>query len=75
MCGPDAGTAASSLQFRQGPHKAVLRCQHEAIKTQANFSALRPYYCYNFNSGVALQGRCTGAAGRLSVRRGGGQEF
>lgn len=35
---PDPRTAASTLQFRQSPHKAVLRYQHEAIKTQANFN-------------------------------------
>lgn len=54
---PDAKTAASTLQFRQGPHKAVLRYQHEAIKTQPNFNTLGAYYSYNFNSGVELQGR------------------
>ena len=74
---PDAKTAAGALQFRQSPHKAVLRYQHAAIKTQANCSTLGAYYCYNFHSGVALQGclsASTGIAGRLSVRRGGGQE-
>ena len=52
MFRPDASTAASTLQFRQGPHKAVLRYQHEAIKTQANFNTLGAYYSYNFNTRV-----------------------
>ena len=52
MFRPDARTAASTLQFSQGPHKAVLRYQLEAIKTQANFNTLGVYYSYNFNSGV-----------------------
>ena len=42
MFRPDAKTAASTLQFKQGPHKAVLRYQHEAIKTQANFNTQGP---------------------------------
>ena len=45
---------ASTLQFRQGPHKAVLSYQHEAIKTQANFNTLGAYYSYNFNNVVGF---------------------
>ena len=54
---PDAKTIASTLQFRQGKHKAVIRYQHESIKTQDNFNTLGAYYSYNFNGGIELQGR------------------
>lgn len=54
---PDAKTIAQTLQFRQGQHKAVIRYQHEAIKTQANFNTFGAYYSYNFNNGIELQGR------------------
>ena len=56
MFRPDAQITAATLQFKQGPHKAVLCYQHEAIKTQPNFNTLGGYYSYNFQSGLELQG-------------------